>query len=296
MAKTLRTEAEQEADRLWLMGLIQTGGADFSPIRAWELLNNRRGELARRAALAAGQSPEAAESAADDACLTVQSVRRDIRIVLARVRAAAEARAAVFLDDQLRSCQLEIEATFERDDEILSDLERSRRTRWTKTRGVAPGGGAPAAPVPVEIVSYREDEAPGLAALYGRLAENSRLRMALRGEMRLLYFGRRGLAVEDDQAPTVGVATFAQLVTRLSDPEKARDAAMQLFARELASLVSSESMPVPAELAALERMRVQRSESRVRLLREFVRATAPGDTEDGRTFEVHFERAGEDPS
>ena len=134
MAGRLRGDVELEADRLFLLSLLQKGGTEISATQAAKILNGRRRDAARETALALGKTEEEAIAAGDAATLSVQSVRHDVRIALERLRSGSTAVSAVLLDDQIGEVREDLEATYRIDEEVWRDLERSRRPSSSRTR------------------------------------------------------------------------------------------------------------------------------------------------------------------
>jgi hypothetical protein len=253
-------------------------------VLVWKLLNARREKRAREAAQQAGLPAAEVEEAVLFARLSVHTVRRDIRHLTGLAQEAGIAGAAVFLDDQIAAVRDEIQHTHELDEMIMSDLERSRVSAWTRTRGRRQPG-EEGKMEPSEILRHRTEEGAAEAALYGRLQENLRRRENLRAELRLLRFGRQNVPEPEDLEDR----TLAQAVMELEDPEKARDAALRLLRRELRQLSDASRVPLSGDMLALERLRVQQLEVRIRNLRDYIRM--PGsEGEDGATsFEVLYE-------
>ena len=283
MARIKRNPIEAELDRLFVQSLFQKAGTEISGADVTKLLNSRRAASARETAIALGESEEDAEAAAQEAKLARQTVGRDIRIVHARIRRGADGRAAVFLDDQAEQCERDIEGTYRDDDLIRGDLERSRRETKTISRGPAPEVGQTGRPV--EIVRSTSESA-ARAELWNSLGRNYDRRVKLRAELRSLAFGRDLLGeVEAEEQ------TFAQVVTGESDPRKARTAALDAYAKEIDYLSRIEHLeigPTSPELARMQRLRLQRHASRVRMIREFVDLS--GDGEGAGRFEIRVLR------
>lgn len=288
MAPRIRSEVEAEADRVFILAALRASGN--SPLTAAEIgaiLNERRSETARALALATGKTAEEADAAALGARLSDRSIQRDINLVIDRLREASTSVAAVMLDDQIGQCHRDIEATYALDEMAIADLERSRRRQKTKTIGRSTGKGEK--PVPVEIVSEREEDLPGEAAIYAVLQTNIERRIRLRTEMRTLRFGKQFLPT----AAASAIETFAQVKTGEESAKTAREKAIDLYEKEIASLGEAERMlgPVSPEIAALERLRIQKQQTKIRALREFVRLTEP--SEDGRkSYEFAIIRRG----
>ena len=275
MAPRIRSETEAEADRLFILAALRSSGNNKIAVADLaKILNDSRSEKARALALAFGKTEEEADAAARGARLSERSIERDVSIVVSRLREAQTSAAAVMLDDQIEECRRDIEGTYALDEMAIADLERSRRRQKTKTIGRAQGEGKP--PVAVEVVSEREEDLPGEAALYAVLQTNIERRIRLRTEMRTLRFGKQFLPAAEG---AVTVATFAQLQTGEESAKTARERAIDLYEREMASLGEAEKMlgPVSPEIAALERLRIQRQQTRVRQLREFIHFTEPGE-------------------
>ena len=284
----LRGDVELEADRLFLLGLLQKGGTEISATQAAKILNDRRRAAAHDTALALGKTEQEAEAAGAAATLSVQSVRRDVRIVLERLRDGSAAVSAVFIDDQITEVRVDLEATYRIDDEVWRDLERSRRLAWSRTTGRSSGSGPDAKVIPEKLVRYAQDVAAD-AALYGVLQRNFRHRSDLRRELRALRYGRQWFPSRGEEE------TFAQALTDLSDPAKARGAALALYARELETLYRAEALEIGAgspELLAMERMRVQKLHTRARMIREYLPLVDEEGRAEGRGYELVVKRVG----
>ncbi|HAX82636.1 MAG TPA: hypothetical protein DCY40_08730 [Actinobacteria bacterium] len=266
-----RNALEREGDILFLLGLLQARPRT-SQSEAARVLNERREATARTMALAAGKSEEEAAAAGREAQLSTQMVNRDINLALDRIREAGDGIGAVFLDDQISACQDDIDATYERDEQVMTDLERSRTPSTTKTAGSA----AP--------ITTRQDRAAD-AAFYMILIRNQELRLKLREEMRVLRFGRR-MANDSTGAATT---TLAEAWAGLADasPEQARKLALKLYAQEAANLARAADLeygPLPAELQRAEALRAEKIARRLDGLRHFIPLAEP--ERDRRSYEL----------
>lgn len=270
MAAQTRNETEIEADRLFILTLRRQGGQAMNSVtQVARVLNEKRAAAAREFALALGKSDDEAEEAADAARLSVQTVRRDLRVVDERLRRASEATAAVWLDDQIADVQADIERTYEIDQQILDDLQRSRDEVHTQTEGVPQGERNIRT---TRVLTRRRASAPASADLYQALIRTMEYRGRLRGELLRLRYGR------DWFANRVEERNFVQSIVDLDDPEKAREAAMALYRREVEALIRTEKMdigPMPPEVVQAERLRVQRLAGRIGAVRALIAAGKP---------------------
>lgn len=287
---TKRTEAEAEADRVFLLGLFQRMGHDFSAVQATEILNSQRAAAAKATARAMGEDDEAIAAAGEAAKLSPQSVRRDLRVVLDRLRAGGLAAGAVWLDDQIADASRDYESTYRLEEQIVADLERSRTTQWTRTVGRPPKAGGDIQPQ--ELVSYRQNGA-GDAALWAQLIRLLERRGKLRAELLRLRVGRSMMPSE-----TTPRTTFAQQLTKADTPEEARRIALDMYESELAALTDAEALeigPMAPDLIRLQRERTQRSMARLTALRHYI--ALPERTEDGHgSYEIVVSRVGTDTS
>lgn len=274
MAAQARNPTEIEADRLFILKLRREGGQRMkSIVQVARVLNERRAAAAKEFSLVMGRSPEEADADGQAARLSVQTVRRDLRVVDERIRKGADAAAAAWLDEQIDATQHDIERTYVIDEQVAEDLERSRSEVVTSTRGV-PGENDEGEVILVtkDVTTRRRANGPARAELYQILVRNVELRMKLRAEMRTLRYGQAWFANRVEEA------TFSQTIVDLHDPDKARDAAVALYRREVEALVRSEKMeigPMPAEILAAERHRVQRLATRVGAVKALISAGKP---------------------
>jgi hypothetical protein len=293
MARAYRGDTEAELDRLFLTGLLQQA-PDLTGTEAAHLLNERRGEMARKAGIAKGKSGKELDEIVEAAKLSVQSVNRDIRIVRGRAQQAAAAAMGVRLDDQIAAVWAELEASHLRDEAIMHDLERSRSPASIRTRGHQTGktkivdGKEVNEVKPTEIVRWRQEEGAVQVQLYGRLQAEVKLRMELRAEHRMLWLGRQFVP---DAASAEADQTLAQAVLDMNgDPSVARETALLLLRRELRSLAASGETPLAGDMIRLEQSRIATTINRVKGLREYMRlADGEAGNNGHRSFEVFFQ-------
>lgn len=257
MAHVARNDVEREDDRAVISGILLKGGAELTTIDVWRALNHHRQTIARETALQTGKTPEDADAVAREAQVSIRTVRSDIRVLENRVQNASLAGTAALLDNQVREIQEEIETTLEMDEEILSDLEASRRA------GAA-------------------DQ-----ALYGRFQANALLRIKLRAEKRVVCMGRMSIPIDVAAVNQ----TMAQAISGLDDPEAANEACLRLIRRELVELTAAVGAPLAGDMIHMEKTRIATMEARLRSLsriREYVKSENGDGTP--RSIEVVFER------
>lgn len=282
----IRTREERAADQLYLMALMQRGHPRMTVAEATAVLNQRRAKLAREKALALGKSPEEAETAGQLAELSRPSVTRDLQAVLKRLREATTAAGAVFLDEQIAAVRKDILASYRIDGEVWQDIEASRQIQWTRTTGTPEGKEVR----PTGLVRHTQDAAAD-AALFAVLQRNFQRRQELRRELIQLEYGRQWAAGLDEPRHRL----FVQRLGNLSDPEAARQAAVDLYTSELEAMAHADSMgPAPAELATMERIRLERLRTRAQLLREVIPMTREGGAngKPSGSYRILVERAG----
>lgn len=287
MAVVARNDHEREFCRLYISGLLQKGGRKTHAVEVWRLLNRRLVKNAKEAAQQAGKSPEEVAEAGEEAGISLQTVRADLRVLLGGAQEAWLAGAAVFLDDQLAQIVDDIEETYSLAEEIRDDLVRTRaaaRTRGAQVRKMVEGREITVIE-PTEVVR----EPAAAATLYGRLIEVFRLRQKLRAEERTVRFGR--LHVPDPEEGEEEERTLAEIVSEIDDPETARQACLRYLRREMKNLARAAKVPLAGDMAQMNLARTRQMESELRTFREYVRL--PPEQRGGkthRTFEVAFER------
>jgi hypothetical protein len=289
MAAVKRNEVERERDVLFLIQLYRAAGTEMNGISAAEILNDRRERDAREAAQTLGKPPEVVEREAKAARLSKTAVLRDIAIAKQRMRHAANVGTAVWLDDDIAEAQHAIAQLVDLNDQVLEDLERSRRQHWTRTNGKKiKGAKKDDKPMvePQSMVTFRRDEVPGLAALYAVFIRNLETQAKLREEIRELRLGRRDLPVQEPK-------TFASALLAIDNPERARTYALELLTREVDSLCSMELQPIaPANVAVIrsERLRIQQQAERFRQLYGLAKLAGESTGERSGVVEIVVQR------
>ncbi len=289
-SRSKRNETEIEADRLFILSLLERAGSAISAIEVQSALNDRRRAYARQYTLALGGSEEDAERAAEEAPLSVQTVRTEIRRIQDRLREGTQAGAAAWLDDQISDVRSDYDRTFKTEDAIVGDLELSRTHAWRRQKGLPVAVGADNGDPPrkelqtVEVVRYDEERA-ALGSLYSQLDKILERRSKLRTEMRLLRFGRDWMRAVTVQEAEIS-QTFAQLVSGADEsPGLAHDRVVEAYGRELQALCASSEISLGMGDPALVRMetaRVRRQANRVRQLRDYAEFVDLSNGDEGR--------------
>lgn len=272
-----RSAVEAEADRLYLFSLLRPPrGSAFAEPSISQLtaaLNERRAAGARAYALATGKSADEADEAARRARLSELTVRRDVGLVLQRVRSAADTTAATFLDEQLAAVQEEIDGTHRTDEMIIEAWGRSLQRSWTRRRGrpevdesgepLRDASGRPRVQT-LEILDHRGEE-PGERGFIAELGANVDRRQRLRAEQRTLRFGREFIKslAESQQQRAASASASGELD---------RDTLLLRLDEEHYALSHAEALGLATGLpgaATIERLRAQRKAEAVRRLRVY---------------------------
>ena len=263
MATNSRNPAELEADRLLVMSILVGAGKKVKMIELTAAVNAQRISAAKQTCIAMGDDEETAESFSKTRTLTIQTVRRDVRVAQERLRKGSDAAGSAYLDRQLEDIQTEIEKTQTLDEQIFSDMNLSRTEITTITTALEGGEG--------ESVSVRKKGAS--TGYYAALARNAMLRVKLRAEERMVRFGQSWFANRTEEQ------RFSQALADIdiSDPVKARKAAMLIYDREVAMLKESarQTGPVPPGLVASERLRLTENRARIGAVKDRIQKDRP---------------------
>ena len=279
MSAPKRSRIAIEADRAFLFDLMRKSPPNFTITKVAEVLNARREQQALETAQAMGEDESACLAIAKEERLSFGTVSRDIQTVQSRIRLSTDSSAAILLDEQMAMCLRDIEDTYDDDDEIRTDLERSRSEKKTVTKGTAGPSGSD-----ITNVIRTTGESAGRAALWNAIIRNRNARGELRAEMRLLQFGRAHAQLASQER-----TSFASAVTGETDPAKAREIALEALGQEIDWLAKVEALdigPSSQEISAMHRGRLASSTHRLRMIREFVEVAVGDGEKDGFEFRV----------
>lgn len=271
MAGYKRNATEVKADRLYVLKLKTAGGLAMKYAPAvHKALNAKRIEVAESFAREIGGTEEEIHAAGLRSVVSEQTVRRDIRAVDEGLKRGQLAGSALLIDQQMDQVKEEIEKTLVNEEEIYRDLALSRGFKQTQTRGVPHAEDGQGRKIETVEVVERQRDGSGSPALWMVLIRNAQLRIQLREELLGLQYGRVWFANRPQEA------TFKQRLVDMSDPQAAQQAVQELYDRELQALMRAETLelgPMPPELLAAERLRVQMMTQRLKDVRSLVVAT-----------------------
>lgn len=313
---------EREFDLLFMVNLARSMGDRFNGSQAHRQLNMMRANVARQNVLAMGGSDAEAEEAAANSGISVQAVRRQLRLVTERAQEINRSGMLVMLDDQIAEIAEDVADSYRATESIWQDIERSRQVTQRTTRGrfrssydsdefTAAGhealgiihdlgiGGTEEGrrlaelmeqtmsaqpPVQPEVMATVVKETAAAAALYSRLAAERSERRKLRQEARELKYGREIMQAARDAQRVIHPIETA------SDPQQARDLAVVALTDELQRLNASEQMgvgPFTPEMMRLHRAQTADVLQRVRAVKELNATATDGDGgEQSFTFRV----------
>lgn len=321
MAAVKRNPLEREVDVLYLVSAARKLGPDFTAAQAADMLNGVRAEVARQHALALGKSADEANEAAETAQLSVRTIRNDLRTARERAQEAGRMGMAALIDEQIAALQDDLEDSYRASTEIWQDIARSRRVKVTRTKGkfrrpaaqqtfTAKGEEAlalvhglgladsaegerlvqiiadtmTATPVEPEDMETEIREGPATAALYGRLVAERAERRKIHERILELSCGRELVHSAE------GRESLAQLATQISDPARAREAALEALTDELRFLLTSEYLdgvgPWTPQLIRSQRSRTADLVQRVKAVKELTAVAGTGDEPSSFTFRV----------
>ena len=287
--------AEREIDLAYLSSIVLKLGSVTAPAAA-EMVNSARYRRHRDQALADGKSEDEAKQIGRCAHVSVATIRSDLKTLVNRARQAGVAGAVAFLDDQIQAIEDDIEETYRIAAAIWEDIERSRNTRRNRTRGQGfetPNGDSDFydgenGPREVELIRETTENMPAQAALWGRLVEVTRRRQELREEQRLVRFGQ--MTFDREAQLSTSRQSIAQVMTRIDDPEAAKEAVLRMIAYEIESLEAAQQMPMSGDMLKLHAMRQDIATGGTKNFRDYLKLAE----QVGRnsTFEIAYQLVG----
>lgn len=274
-----RAQVERDQDVTYGIAILARMGAGTSIRVIAKLVNQRRYRRVLQEELDAGTPREEAELIAKASERSIDSLRGDLRGGIEAVRNESRVSAAFLIQGQLEAIGEEIQATYDLDDRIAAELERSRKVQWQRrTRSLVGEQGASGPSQVAQHETVYSSEVAARAELFARLQKGFELRAKLRDEQRRLVVATDLLEMQAAQQPMP-----EDLLAQLRDPAKRQEAAMALYAREL-ELDSSAPMVtiLPPELRSIATLQAQARARRAAMLRDVFRYSPTADEEPGR--------------
>jgi hypothetical protein len=277
---------------------FQHGHEDFNATRATELINERRAASARAYAAGLGWEEDQVQQLVEESQLTPQTVRKDLRDLLDRVRTAADLGGAGLLDAQMARYQARLEMIdrqleqVEKDEgALLEDIRRSRTSSWQRVQGKLQTDvdGNVTNQEPSMMLSHTDDGAGDARLWTAYLKCHQKREQLLEREQRImrdqrvLMLGRSWLGRQNGD--DVDVATFAEALTKAGSADLARQVVMRRLAEEVDRLPYHFDGSMPADVARAHQAAMRSHTVRLNAIRGVLAATsasarselAPGD-------------------
>lgn len=286
-----RHPAAIDDDNAYALALAHSMGPGASVRDIAALVNKRRVRRVYDEQIGLGASHEDATAFAKCAQVSTLTIRHHIVQHFKALRAECKVSAGMVLLGQLDAVEEEIERTYQLDEQIAKELDRSRKINWErKTRSLVGGKGEASPDRMAQHETVYSAEVAARADLFGRLQKNFELRFKLRDEQRKLMIASEILDASVDRGDGDGAAP-TDLLVQLQDPARRKEAAAALYARELAITTEAPILTVMApEARAVAAFKAEERRRRLAALRDLIRFSSDDDDEGngGATFEMVF--------